>query len=1036
MIPRLAEANPVQARYLKFIDSLKQQGFRGDLNPDYANRVVLATDNSIYQLLPQGVLYPRDTADLKMITKLSNRSEFNNVILGPRGGGTGTNGQSLTDGLIVDLSKHMNQILEINPEQRWVRVQTGVVKDQLNAALKPHGLFFAPELSTSNRATIGGMINTDASGQGSCLYGKTRDHILELDSVLLDGSQWHSQAIDNNTLTEIQQRDDRIGELHRLADSIQHDNAELIESRFPKLNRCLTGYDLAHLRDAQGEFNLNSLLCGSEGTLAFIAEAKLNLLPIPKFSALINLQYHSFNDALRDAQQLMQAAPTSIETIDSKVLNLAMNDIVWDSVSDYFPEDPKQPIQGINLVEYTADDEADLKRKVQQLTDRLDTLYQQQADCTSDTNNDAEQVRASFRYTVVYGQSEINKIWAMRKKSVGLLGNAEGDARPIPFVEDTAVPPHNLADYIAEFRALLDGIDLQYGMFGHVDAGVLHVRPAIDMKDPEQEILIRTVTDQVVALTTKYKGLLWGEHGKGLRSEYAPELFGPELYHCMQQLKAVFDPRNQLNPGKICTPLDSGAQLYAIDGVATRGQHDRQIPVAVREQFDSAMNCNGNGACYNYDPNDAMCPSWKGTRQRIHSPKGRASLVREWLRLLGKNGSNATTESRKLKLAPAWHNLPAKIKNSWKKQQGEYDFSHEVYDAMRGCLACKSCVSQCPIKVNVPEFRSQFLELYHGRYLRPLKDSMVGTLEFMIPWLARWPAPYNWAMTNTTLKKLLGKQVGMVDSPTICTHSLKQGLDEREIPWASEASLALLSDDRRKKSVILVQDAFTSYFETPVVLDSCDLLRRLGFEVFVAPFSPNGKPLHVHGMMKQFERTARASAERLQKLAQFGVPLVGIDPSMTLSYRQEYAKTLPEMEIPQVQLLQEWLSEKLDMVQQLDLKLTPQQFQLMAHCTERTNAPAAIGQWQQIFAALGLELKHQNLGCCGMAGTYGHETGNRETSVQIYNQSWGAQVKKAQSEPEIKLLATGYSCRSQVKRVDQVQIPHPLQGLLAAIRSG
>lgn len=1033
MIPRLAEANPVQARYLSFIDTLKQQGFTGELNPDYANRVVLATDNSIYQLLPQGVLYPRDIKDLQRIARLANRPEFDSIVLAPRGGGTGTNGQSLTDGLIVDLSKHMDQILEINADERWVRVQTGVVKDQLNAALKPYGLFFAPELSTSNRATIGGMINTDASGQGSCLYGKTRDHVLELDSVLLDGSRWLSQAIDDERLAENKQRDDRIGELHRVADSIQQDNAELIEARFPKLNRCLTGYDLAHIRDDQNRFNLNSLLCGSEGTLAFIAEAKLNLLPISKFSALINLQYDSFNDALRNAQRLMQAAPTSIETIDSKVLNLAMNDIVWDTVRDYFPEQAGRPIQGINLVEYTADNEAELQRKVQQLTDQLDAIYSQaDGEGHSDNNTDGN----SFRYTLVYGQREINKIWAMRKKSVGLLGNAEGDARPIPFVEDTAVPPENLADYIVEFRALLDGIGLQYGMFGHVDAGVLHVRPAIDMKDPEQEELIRTVTDQVVALTTKYKGLLWGEHGKGLRSEYSPELFGPELYRCMQQLKAAFDPRNQLNPGKICTPVGSDAQLYAIDGVATRGQHDRQIPVAVREQFDSAMNCNGNGACYNFDPDDAMCPSWKGTRQRIHSPKGRASLVREWLRLLGKHGSNASTESRKLKLTPGWHNLAARIRNSWHKRQGQYDFSHEVYDAMRGCLACKSCVSQCPIKVNVPQFRSEFLELYHGRYLRPLKDSMVGTLEFVIPWLARWPAPYNWAMTNPTLKKLMAKQLGMADSPTICTHSLKQGLVELEIPWASEENLALLSDERRRKAVILVQDAFTSYFETPLVLDSCDLLRRLGFEVFVAPFSPNGKPLHVHGMMKQFERTARASAERLQKLARFGVPLVGIDPSMTLSYRQEYAKTLPEMELPEVQLLQEWLITQLGQLEQLELKLPEQQFQLMAHCTERTNAPASIGQWQQVFNTLGLQLNHQNLGCCGMAGTYGHEVDNKATSAQIYSQSWGVQVEKSQTDPQVKLVATGYSCRSQVKRIDQVQIPHPLQGLLEAIRNG
>src|SRR5690606_11249819 len=323
MIPRIAQTSPVQALYLSFIDALRNDGFTGDLNPDYANRTVLATDNSIYQVLPQGVLYPRDTADLVRIAKLSQTPQFQHIVLSPRGGGTGTNGQSLTDGLIVDTSKYMNNILEINAEERWARVQCGVVKDQLNAAIKPCALFFAPQLSTSNRATIGGMINTDASGQGSCRYGKTRDHVLELTTVLLDGTEWTSAAIDEPTLEDLWRREDRVGEVHRIVDAIQREHHTLIEQKFPKLNRCLTGYDLAHIRDEQGRFNLNNILCGSEGTLGFITEAKINLLPIPKYSVLINVNYRDFNVALRDAGELMKANPTSIETVDSKVLKLA-----------------------------------------------------------------------------------------------------------------------------------------------------------------------------------------------------------------------------------------------------------------------------------------------------------------------------------------------------------------------------------------------------------------------------------------------------------------------------------------------------------------------------------------------------------------------------------------------------------------------------------------------------------------------------------------------------------------------------------------
>jgi len=1012
MIPRLDKINPTQQRYLQFIERLKADGFKGDLNPDYANRVVLATDNSIYQVLPQGVIYPRDISDLQLVARLADQPEFHEIVLSARGGGTGTNGQSLTDGLVVDISKHMNKILEINAEERWVRVQTGVVKDQLNAALEPYGLFFAPELSTSNRATIGGMINTDASGQGSVLYGKTRDHVLELKSVWIGGETWDSGPISDEALAQHSARSDKIGEMHRLLDTIQQQHHEEIERCFPKLNRCLTGYDLAHIRDESGRFNLNSVLCGAEGSLAFLTEAKLNVLPIPKVSVLVNIKYDSFESSLRDANDLLGWGATSIETIDSKVLNLAMQDITWDTVASYFPQDASEPaIQGINLVEYTGDSEAELDEQLQRLCEHLDSV--------------AGKPGKSFGYTVARGANEINKIWGMRKRAVGLLGNAQGQKRPIAFVEDTAVPPENLADFIMEFRAALDSRGLTYGMFGHVDAGVLHVRPAIDMKDPEQERLIREVTDEVVALTQKYKGLLWGEHGKGVRSEYSPEFFGP-LYPVLQQVKAGFDPRNQLNPGKIATPAIDGAALLKIDEVSTRGQHDRQIPLQTREAYDSAMNCNGNGACYNYDPNDAMCPSWKGTRERVHSPKGRASLVREWLRLLSEQGVEADGYAQQMRTESGLLSWPKRALNTFKREKGEYDFSNEVHEAMMGCLACKSCVGQCPIKVNVPDFRARFLELYYTRYLRPAKDYMVASLEFMIPWLARFPAPYNFMMNNKLSKALTERFAGLVDSPSICTLSLQQGMRERGVKLASVEGLMHLTEAQRSRTVVIVQDAFTSYFETALVLDIVDLLERLGFTVQVAPFAPNGKPLHVHGFMKRFTKVAQQNVQMLRQFERAGVSLIGVDPSMTLTYRQEYAQVVAG-DLPKVQLLQEWLVERQSLLEPHQLT-SNRNFRLMAHCTEKTNAAPSVKQWQTIFSNLGLSLDTVATGCCGMAGTFGHEAENLDRSKQIYAQSWQPILASAESNDE--LLATGYSCRSQVKRMDQKQLKHPAQALL------
>lgn len=1016
MIPRIDQASPVQALYLAFINALRDSGFTGDLNPDYANRTVLATDNSIYQILPQGVLYPRDTADLVRIAKLSQQPGFQTVVLSARGGGTGTNGQSLTDGLIVDTSKYMNRILEINAEERWARVQCGVVKDQLNAAIKPYGLFFAPELSTSNRATIGGMINTDASGQGSCRYGKTRDHVLELTTVLLDGSQWTSRAIEDAELNEIVGRGDQIGELHRLIDAIYCEHRELIEQKFPTLNRCLTGYDLAHIRDEQGRFNLNNILCGSEGTLGFITEAKINLLPIPKFSALINVNYRDFNVALRDATELMKALPTSIETVDSKVLNLAMNDIVWHSVAEFFPAPVSgEKIQGINLVEYTADSEEQLKADVKALTDQLDKFAH-------------NTITGRISYSVAWGNDAVNKIWGMRKKAVGLLGNVEGEIRPVPFVEDTAVPPENLADFIFEFRALLDEFKLTYGMFGHVDAGVLHVRPALDMKDPQQEKMVRIITDRVVTLTRKYNGLLWGEHGKGVRSEYAPAFFG-ELYPQIQRIKAAFDPRNQLNPGKIATP-SANLELSKIDGVATRGQQDRKIITQVWNGYSEGMHCNGNGLCYNWNPNDAMCPSWKGTRERKHSPKGRASLMREWLKQMSERGFNAVEESKKLKHASFVFNLPARALNTLSKRKGEYDFSHEVHDAMAGCLACKSCVGQCPIKVDVPEFRAKFLELYYSRYLRPLKDYFIGGLEFMVPTLAKFPWAYNAMMKPRFMQKFMARFIGMVDSPLLSGINLDKAATNLGVSYATLENIALLTPDEKSKAVIIVQDAFTSYFETQLVIDTLMLLKNLGFIPLLAPFKPNGKPLQVHGFLKAFAKAADANATQLNGVASSSIPLVGLEPAMTLAYRAEYKKVLGE-NAPKVMLIQEWLAKQAERLSERATKFKSGKFLLLAHCTEKTNALSSIKDWQIVFNKLGQQLNLIDTGCCGMAGTYGHESNNVETSKKIYALSWTQVVNNPANAG--KLTATGYSCRSQTKRIDNVKLPHPVQSLLQQV---
>lgn len=1008
MIPRLIPPVAPAPLALAFLEALRAAGFEGDLSATHADRTVLATDNSIYQVAPQAVAFPRHAEDVQRVARVASGERFASLRLAPRGGGTGTNGQSLGDGVVVDLSRHMNRILEIDPLRRWARVEAGVVKDQLEGALAPHGLFFPPELSTSNRATIGGMVNTDASGQGSCVYGKTRDHVLELATVLSDGTLWRSAPLEPDALAAVKARPDLVGAVHRAVDAVAREHEALIRERFPRLNRCLTGYDLAHVRDARGRFDLSSVLCGSEGTLGFVVEAKLNLLPVPRHGVLVNLRYAEFDGALRDAPALMRFAPSSIETVDGTVLALARRDAIWHEVRQFFPDDAEGPPQAVNLIEFVGD-EADVEERLRALLAALD----------------AEGAARGRRGRTVARGPDIKRVWAMRKKGVGLLGNLEGERRPIAFVEDTAVPPGSLADYIAELRGVLDAQGLAYGMFGHVDAGVLHVRPAVDLRDPAQEPLIRLVTDEVARLTAKYHGLLWGEHGKGVRSEYAPAFFGP-LYPALQAVKVAFDPRNQLNPGKIATP--PGGTLLAIDGVPTRGQAERTIPLEVRHRFAGALQCNGNGLCYGFDADDAMCPSWKATRERRHSPKGRAVLLREWLRLLATAGADPLAEARRPRAAAwAWR-WPARLVHTMGRWLGRPDYSHEVLEAMEGCLSCKACSSQCPIKVDVTELRSRFLELYHTRYLRPPRDYAVGYLEHALPLLGRAPGAYE-AVARSWFGRAVTARLGLVATPLLSRVPFARELAARGVGVATPTALAALTPAERERTVVVVQDPFTRYFETPLALDVLDLLAALGFRPWVAPLLPNGKALHVHGFRTAFARVAARNAAMLGALRATGVPLVGIDPAITLTYRSEYPAILGRASAPEVLLLQEWLARRLPAAAPRGVRRT---YRLLGHCTERTSAPEALRQWQVVFDRLGLELRIEAVGCCGMAGTFGHLAAQRPVSEAIYGLSWKPHLAEASAPPPV---ATGYSCRSQAKIVDGVRIPHPAQILLATLRS-
>ncbi|MEL4894209.1 FAD-binding and (Fe-S)-binding domain-containing protein [Crocosphaera sp. Alani8] len=993
MIPRIIPEITINQTIANFLSSLKQTSFSGDIQGDFANRLIASTDNSIYQILPQAVVFPRTTQDISKTFKLSEKSEFESITFSPRGGGTGTNGQSLSPSIIIDCSRHMNQVLEINIEEQWVRVQPGIILDELNKIIADHDLFFAPSLAPSNRATIGGMINTDAAGKGSRIYGKTSDHILQLNWVLSDGTLASSSKINLEKLNLLKEQRGRLGKIYKIIDEIVSEKKELIDKVFPKLARFMTGYNLAKVYDKEQKyFDINRILAGSEGTLGIITEARLKLTKIPKAKQLLAIHYQSFDAALKDAEHLLTYNPAAIETVDEIILELAKSDCIFEEVKDFVCE-----AKAINLVEFIGENDFDIEKQISSLIDDLRSKSKSQI----------------IGYYITSKTEEIKQLWLLRKKGATLLGKMAGNRKPIAFIEDTAVSPTNLANYTRELKILLSSYNLKYAMFGHVDVGCLHVRPALDMKLTKDEKLIREISDKVITLVRKYGGVIWGEHGKGFRSEYTPLFFGEELYQDLRKIKQAFDPDNKLNPGKIVTPYNSTDKIVKLESTL-RGHFDRQVSQQFRKEYEAAFNCNGNGACFNFDFDELICPSAKQSRDRIHSPKGRAMLLREWLRLLSKSNSEKDGNESLSILKKIFYTL-----QKWQRKE---DFSHDIYIAMQGCLACKACVSQCPIHVDIPDLKSRFLELYHGRYLRHLRDYFMSNIEQLAYYQSFAPNIFNKLTQNYFSQLLITKGLNLVDPPLISPLILRQQLT---IELRIE-TLKKLSREEQKNSIILLQDAFTSFYESQLVIDVYDFFNSLGYDVYILPFFVNGKPLHLKGFTNDFKTVVQHNINNLKCVLDLDIPLIGIEPSMTLTYRDEYDRIVGNKNnLNKVQLIQEFLVKQDKILPKLQ---TSNSYYLLGHCHEKSIVFNSQKQWQTVFKNMGIRLETLSVGCCGMAGMYGHERENHEKSKDIYHSSWYQYLPK-NIEDRPHYLVTGYSCRSQVKRLSGWKPQHPIQAL-------
>lgn len=935
--------------YAGFLAALPASGFAGDIEAGIDSRLVLATDNSIYQVLPAGAVFPRTPDDIDRVVTLAASGLFGPVVLTARGGGTGTNGQSLSDGVLVDCSRHLTGIGPFDPESETISVEPGVVLDQLNAFLAPLGYFFPPDVSTASRATIGGMVATDASGKGSRHYGRTSDYVRALEVILADSTPMTLTRLDAAQL-------ESAPPLHKAVHAELKAVADTVARVFPAMNRGLTGYNLQQALPADGGLDMTRLLAGSEGTLALTKRITLKLARRPALTALVAVFYESFAAALDDVPRLVTADPLAVEILDDKILRLAQTDPVWAEIGGLFGA-IEGPVGAVNYVEVTAD-------SADALTDKLARVERLLADAAP----------GQGPHRVVRDGAAIRAAWSLRQKSVGLLGALEADRPGIPFVEDTAVPPERLADYVRRFRAILDEHGVDYGMFGHADVGCLHVRPTINMRDPAQQVLIRQISDAVAALAHECGGLLWGEHGRGLRGEYARTFFGPELLPVLSRIKALFDPENRFNPGKLATP--DGSPVTRVDEKPFRGTRDAEITGAFASDFGKAVACNGNGACHSWSAADAMCPSYKATGDKRLSPKGRASLLREWAAQSGQGHADP-------------------------------DLTEALRQSLSACLSCRACASACPVKIDIPTMKSRFLDRFYQSRRRPLRHLAMRWMEPVTLLARHAPRLANGVLHNPVGAAIARQVFGLVDLPRFSHERLEAGLRRLGIAGVD----ALASDASR--GVVLLPDSFNAAFDTRTLIDAAGLLAGLGFDVRVAPILQNGKALDVLGFGKAFARRQAERQRKLAELAALGLPLVGLEPAVN-------AIGLPGG--PPVLGLDQFLYDRLAGLpagQGSGPAVT-----VLTHCTEKTADPGVTQRWRAIAARLGVTLEAGAAGCCGMSGLFGHEAENASLSRRIFDLSWRAPLAEG------PVVATGFSCRCQSERLTGLAVVHPVSLLV------
>ena len=961
----------------------------GDLYLDDTMRLLYATDASAYQEMPLAVAIPKSKDDIK---KLIAFATANHTSLIPRTAGTSLAGQVVGNGIIVDVSKNFTQIPELNKDENWVRVQPGVIRDELNMFLKPHGLFFGPETSTANRAMMGGMVGNNSCGSNSIVYRSTREHLLEVEALLSDGSETTFKALSIDEFHNKCEGNNLEANIYKTIRSLlsNYDNQVEIRKEFPKksVERRNTGYavdvllDTAPFTAGEKDFNFCKLIAGSEGTLAFITEIKLNLVPLlTKETGLLCVHFNSIDEALRANLIALKFHPRASELIDHFILECTKDNIEQSKNRFFVKGDP----DAILVIEFTAS-----------TRERIVSI-------ANECEIEMRDAGVGYHFPLLFGE-DTKKIWTLRKAGLGLLGNLPGDDKAVPVIEDTAVDVNDLPSYIEEFNKILKKYDLHAVHYAHAGSGEIHLRPIINLKTVEGNHLFRIIAEEIATLVKKYKGSLSGEHGDGrLRGEFIKQMVGEKNYELFKIIKYTWDPNNIFNPNKIVDTPPMNTMLRYKPGQKTPA-FKTIFRYYNQDVLQHAEQCNGSGDCRKtHLSGGTMCPSYMATKNEKDTTRARANILREFL-----------TNSEKLNR-----------------------FDHkEIYEVMDLCLSCKGCKSECPSNVDVAKLKAEFLQQYYDANGVPFRSKLIANFNKSAKLGAMVPGLYNFMMTTSATSKLIKRIAGFAEQrsmPTLHKISLEKWYQKRK-------KAPILNKLTVPRKVYLFCDEFTNYNDTEIGIKAISLLEKSGYEVIIPQHEESGRAWLSKGLLRDAKVIANKNITLLSELINEDTPLIGIEPSAILTFRDEYidlaedknyraAKELAK----NVFLIDEFIAQEIDNGNISSDLFTKEKrlVKLHGHCQQK-----ALSSLSTSVKMLSLPENYSveviPSGCCGMAGSFGYEKEHYDLSMKIGELVLLPTIRNQSADTII--AAPGTSCRHQIKDGTGRKALHTIEVLYEALK--